>query len=71
MKRLYRSTTDRKIAGICGGLAEMYDVDPLAVRLLAIALLLVTGLFPLTVVYLLAWWLVPRRESSFPQAPQA
>ncbi len=55
MKKLYRSTTDRKIAGICGGLAEMYDVDPLAVRLVAIALLLVTGLFPLTVVYLLAW----------------
>jgi len=64
MKKLYRSTTDRKIAGICGGIAELYDVDPLAVRLVAIALLLVTGLFSLTLVYLIAWWLVPRRESS-------
>lgn len=33
MKRLYRSTHDRMIFGVCGGLAEYFDVDPTLVRL--------------------------------------
>jgi phage shock protein PspC (stress-responsive transcriptional regulator) len=33
-KRLYRSTGDRKIAGVCGGLAEYFNVDPVIIRIL-------------------------------------
>jgi len=33
MKRLYKSRTDRKIEGICGGIAEYFQVDPTLVRL--------------------------------------
>lgn len=33
MKRLYRSNTDTLIAGVCGGIAEYFDVDPNLVRL--------------------------------------
>jgi len=33
-KRVFRSATDRKIAGVCGGLAEYFSVDPTIVRLL-------------------------------------
>ena len=36
-KRLYRSRTDRKIWGVCGGLAGYFDVDPVIVRLIFIA----------------------------------
>lgn len=36
-KKLYRSRTDRKIWGICGGLAEHFDVDPTIVRVLFVA----------------------------------
>ena len=32
-KRLYRSTNDSKIFGVCGGLAEYFDIDPTLVRL--------------------------------------
>ena len=32
-KRLYRSRRERKLAGICGGIAEYFDVDPTLVRL--------------------------------------
>ncbi|MBS3149725.1 PspC domain-containing protein, partial [Candidatus Woesearchaeota archaeon] len=40
-KRLYRSIKDRKIAGVCGGMAEYFDVDPTVVRLLwALSLIL-------------------------------
>jgi len=39
-RKLYRSRTDRKVAGVCGGLAEYFDVDPLLVRILCFALVL-------------------------------
>ena len=32
-KRLYRSSTDKKLAGVCGGIAEWLDVDPTIIRL--------------------------------------
>jgi phage shock protein PspC (stress-responsive transcriptional regulator) len=40
-KKLYRSRTDRKIWGICGGLAEYFDVDPTIVRVIAVVSLFV------------------------------
>ncbi len=43
MKKLFRSRTDRMIAGICGGLAEYWQVDPSLVRLGVLALLFVSG----------------------------
>ena len=42
-KRLYRSINDRQIAGVCGGLAEYFEVDPTIVRLVFVALALVGG----------------------------
>ncbi len=42
-KKLYRSRTDRKIWGVCGGLAKYFDMDPTIVRVIAIASVLFTG----------------------------
>lgn len=39
-KRLYRSRRDVMIAGVCGGIAEYFDVDPTIVRLIAVVLIL-------------------------------
>ena len=39
-KRLYRSRTDRMIAGVCGGLAEYFNIDPVIIRIIAVVLLL-------------------------------
>ena len=39
-KKLYRSVTDRKIAGVCGGIAEYLNVDVTIVRLAAVLLAL-------------------------------
>ncbi len=36
-KKLYRSRTDRKIWGVCGGLAKYFDIDPTIVRVIAVA----------------------------------
>ena len=42
-KRLYRSTRDKKLAGVCGGIAEYFDMDPTIVRLLWVIASLVVG----------------------------
>jgi len=60
MKRLRRSSTDRKIAGVCGGLAEYFEVDPTIVRLVVVAVALVTAVIPMLVGYLLSWIIIPR-----------
>ena len=42
-KKLYRSTENRMIAGVCGGIAEYFDIDATLVRLVAVLLLLPGG----------------------------
>ncbi len=59
MKKIYRSMTNNKIAGICGGIGEIIDIDPTIIRLIVIVLTLMTGIFPFVIGYLLAWWIVP------------
>ena len=66
MKRLYRSTKDRKIAGVCGGIAEHLDVDPTIVRLIAVVFALATVVFPFLIGYLIAWWVVPLEGEMTP-----
>lgn len=39
-RKLYRSRTDKKIWGVCGGLANYFDIDPTIVRIVAVASLL-------------------------------
>jgi phage shock protein PspC (stress-responsive transcriptional regulator) len=60
-KRLTRSTTDKKIAGVCGGVAEYFGVDATAVRLVWIVLSILFGAVVGGVIaYLIAWLIVPR-----------
>lgn len=61
MKKLYRSTTERKIAGICGGVAELLNLDPTIVRLIFILIMLITGIIPMLIFYLIAWWIIPQK----------
>jgi phage shock protein C len=64
MKRLYRSETEKKVAGLCGGLGEYFDVDPTLIRLLTVVLGLITAVVPLVVAYVIAWIIVPTKPSS-------
>ena len=57
MKKLYRSNTDRMIAGVCGGLADYINIDPTIIRLIFVVLLLMgTGGFW---IYIILWAIVP------------
>lgn len=61
-KRLYRSTTDRMIAGVCGGIAQYFSIDPTIVRLVVAIFVLAGGSGAF--VYLLAWIIVPTDDQA-------
>ena len=57
MKKLYRSTTDVKISGLCAGIADYFDMDPSIVRLLTLLAIIPGGLS--IWVYIIASIVVP------------
>jgi phage shock protein C len=60
-KRLYRSRKERMIAGICGGVAEYFGIDPVIVRIVALVLLFGGPGLP---VYLILWLIVPEEPKA-------
>ena len=64
MRKLYRSIEDRKIAGICGGMGESYQLDPTLLRLAFVFIGIATGIFPILVTYFIGWIIIPEGSSS-------
>ncbi|MEK7183489.1 MAG: PspC domain-containing protein [Patescibacteria group bacterium] len=58
-KKLYRSTTDSMLTGVCGGLAEYLEVDATVLRLLWVLVVVFSGIFPGVIVYIIAAVIVP------------
>jgi phage shock protein PspC (stress-responsive transcriptional regulator) len=59
-KKLYRSSTNKKLFGVCGGLAEYFDVDATVVRI--IFLLLVLGAGTGLLAYLVCALIMPEKK---------
>ena len=57
-RRLYRSRSDRKLGGVCAGLAEYFNADPSLMRLLIATMTIVTGGI-LALAYIVAWIIIP------------
>lgn len=68
-RRLHRSRRDRMLGGVCGGIARHLDVDPMLLRIAAVALALSGGLGVLA--YLLAWIVIPDAADDEPERPPA
>ena len=59
-RRMTRSVSDRKIAGVCGGIAEFFSLDPTVVRLIWIVLTIVPGAIVCGILaYIVAWFIIP------------
>lgn len=56
---LRRSTTNRMIAGVVGGLAEYFRIDPTLARVIFVVLSIVSVAFPGILVYIALWILIP------------
>jgi phage shock protein C len=59
--RLWRSSRNKVIAGVCGGLAERFGMDPTFMRILFVVISIASAAFPGTIVYLLLWALTSER----------
>lgn len=62
-KKLYRSRNNKMIAGVCGGLAEYFQIDAVIIRLIAVILLFPGGL-PGLIPYVIFWVLVPKAPAD-------
>ncbi|HPB70222.1 MAG: PspC domain-containing protein [Syntrophales bacterium] len=63
MKRLYLATDDRKIGGVCGGIAEYVDRDPTLIRVLFLLLVIFSFGFGI-LAYLGMWLVIPKKPAS-------
>lgn len=60
MKKLYKSNTDKKICGVCGGIAEYFNIDSTLVRLICLVLILGVGFGLLA--YIVAALIMPKSD---------
>lgn len=61
-KRLERDNEKAVVSGVLAGLANYFGHDPVLYRLLAITFLILTGVFPGLLVYLVAWMVMPKKN---------
>lgn len=54
-------SNDKKIGGVCGGIAEYFDIDPTLVRIIYVAMTLFTA-FSGCIVYLICWAVMPNND---------
>lgn len=59
-KRLLRSSSDRWVAGVCGGIAEYFGWDPAIVRLAYVLLSVFSAAFLGLLVYIILWLIMPQ-----------
>lgn len=68
MKRLYRSKKNRVLAGVCGGIGEYFNIDPVIIRIIAVILLLVGGSGILA--YIIGIIIIPENPEQYNGQPQ-
>jgi len=60
VKKISRSK-NKLIAGVCGGIAEYFNVDPTLMRIIYCLLAIFTGVIPFTILYLVMWVIIPEQ----------
>ena len=63
-KRLTKSSKNKMLTGVLGGLGKHFGIDPTYLRLIFVALTLFTGFFLFLLLYLLADWVMPREDDD-------
>ncbi len=61
-RRLTRSNRNKMIAGVCGGLAEYFNMDPTLVRVLYVLVSILSAVFPGIVAYIIMMFVMPPPE---------
>ena len=61
--RLYRSSTDKVLAGVCGGLGDYFNIDPTIIRIIYVLLTVFSAAFPGVVAYIIMALIIPRQPA--------
>jgi phage shock protein C len=61
IKRLYRSAKEKILGGVCGGVGEYFNIDPVIIRLLWVLACFVWGFG--IILYIIAWIIIPRNPN--------
>lgn len=64
MKKLYKSTNDKFVAGVLGGIGEYYNMDSTLIRLAFLVLCIITAFVPAVIGYIIAAIIVPQKPHS-------
>lgn len=64
MKRLYRSKKDRMLCGVCGGIADYFNIDPTLIRILWVIISLLGVLFPGILAYIICCIIIPENPEQ-------
>lgn len=59
MKKLYKNEHDEVLTGVIGGVGEYFSVDPTILRIAFVVLVLITGVFPGIIAYIIAYFIIP------------
>jgi phage shock protein C len=62
MKKIYRIKSEKKIAGICAGIGEIYSIDPTIIRIAVVFGTVATAIWPGVIAYIAGWILIPEKE---------
>lgn len=63
IKKLYRSRNDRVLGGVCGGIGNYFDIDPVIIRVLGVVAFFTVGVGFLA--YIIAWIIIPEEPIVF------
>ncbi len=64
MKRLYRSNTNKVLAGVMGGFGEYANIDPVVIRAVYIILTVFSGVFPGLLTYFILMLVIPKHNGG-------
>ncbi|ODS35837.1 hypothetical protein BEH94_05635 [Candidatus Altiarchaeales archaeon WOR_SM1_SCG] len=64
IKRLYRSKKDRMLGGVCGGMAEYFNTDPVLIRILWVIFSLITAVLTGILAYAICWIIIPENPDQ-------
>lgn len=61
-EKITRSCDDNIIGGVCGGVAQYFDIDPTIVRIVVAFTAVFTAIFPFLALYIIAWIVIPEED---------
>jgi len=62
MKKIYLSQKNKKMAGVCGGIGEFFNIDPVLVRVATILVAIFSAVFPAILAYIILWLVIPIKK---------